>query len=145
MTETATKFYTVKKGDNLTKIAAMYDLTLDQILEWNPDITDPDVIRIGQKVRVSAPDSSDEYQPFPGADFFVKGRRSPIIEAMGNRLVEVDCSAYPDDTPDSRWSDADQASYSKWQGRLGFEGKDADGIPGKKSWDKLHVPAVLAE
>lgn len=145
MSEVATKFYTVKKGDNLNKIAAMYGLTLDQILEWNPEITNPDVIRIGQRVRVSAPETDGEYQPFPGADFFVPDTGSPIIEAMGYRLIEEGCSAYPGSRPDYQWSDADQASYAKWQHKLGFSGKDADGIPGKKSWDRLHVPAVLTE
>ena len=33
-------------------------------------------------------------------------------------------------------------SYAAWQRKLGFSGDDADGIPGKKSWDKLHVPNV---
>lgn len=144
MSETATKFYVVKKGDNLNKIAATHGLTLDQILKWNPEITNPNVIQIGQRVRVSAPESSGEYQPFPGADFFVPDTASPIIEAMGNRLIEEHCSAYPGG-PDDHWSDADRASYVKWQQKLGFSGRDADGIPGRNSWDKLHVPAVLTE
>ncbi|MER5385533.1 peptidoglycan-binding protein [Streptomyces sp. NPDC002688] len=144
MSETTTQFYVVKQGDNLTKIAAKHGLTLNQLLDWNPEITDPNMIRVGQRVRVSAPESASGYEPFPGTHFFVPDTVSPIIEAMGYRLIEEHCSAYPGE-PDYQWSDADKASYSKWQRKLGLSGSDADGIPGRKSWDKLHVPAVLVD
>ncbi|MCZ4609373.1 peptidoglycan-binding protein [Streptomyces sp. Lzd4kr] len=138
-----TKFYVAKKGDNLNKIATAHGLTLAQVLEWNPEITNPNLIQIGQRIRVSAPESVVGFEPFPGPEFFKPTRTSPIIEAMGYRLIEEGCSSYPGD-PDFQWSDADKASYSKWQRKLGFSGKDADGMPGKKSWDKLHVPHVVA-
>ncbi|MFE5813633.1 peptidoglycan-binding protein [Streptomyces sp. NPDC056479] len=137
-----TKFYVAKKGDNLNKIAAMHGLTLAQVLEWNPEITNPNLIQIGQRIRVSAPESVVGFEPFPGPGFFQPTRTSPIIEAMGYRLIEEGCSSYPGG-PDFQWSDADRASYSKWQRKLGFTGKDADGLPGRKSWDKLHVPHVV--
>jgi len=139
--ERTTEFYVVKRGDNLTKIASMFHVTLDQILEWNPQIKDPDVIHPGQQIRVRPPDSGNEYEPFPGADFFQSSVTSPIIEAMGYRLIEEGCSAYAGG-PDSQWSEADRKSYSKWQRKLGFEGHDADGTPGRKSWERLRVPAV---
>ncbi|CAL9390854.1 peptidoglycan-binding protein [Streptomyces collinus] len=66
---------------------------------------------------------------------------SPVIEAMGYRLIEENCSVYSDG-PDATWSPADQKSYAKWQRKLGFGGADADGIPGRTSWNKLRVPAV---
>jgi murein DD-endopeptidase MepM/ murein hydrolase activator NlpD len=34
----------------------------------------------------------------------------------------------------------DRQSYAAWQHKLGFSGSDADGTPGKGSWDRLHVP-----
>ncbi|MEV7738928.1 peptidoglycan-binding protein [Streptomyces sp. NPDC088921] len=67
------------------------------------------------------------------------------IEAMGHRLIEEGCSAYPGNRPDYQWSDADQASCPKWQRKVGFSDKDADGIPGRSSRDRLHVSAVLTE
>ncbi|WP_307629301.1 hypothetical protein [Streptomyces turgidiscabies] len=30
-------------------------------------------------------------------------------------------------------------SYAAWQRKLHFSGSDANGIPGKHSWDMLHV------
>ncbi|MFF7790578.1 peptidoglycan-binding protein [Streptomyces sp. NPDC007991] len=139
--EKTAEFYVVKRGDTLSKIAVMYHVTLDQILEWNPQIANPDVIRPGQRIRVAAPETQGEYEPFPGADFFQSSVTSPVIEAMGYRLIEEGCSAYADG-PDSQWSEADRKSYSNWQQKLGFRGQDADGTPGRKSWERLHVPAV---
>lgn len=76
--------------------------------------------------------------PFPGANFFFNGQRSAIITAMGERLVEVGCSAYREG-PGPEWTQADRDSYSKWQQKLGYTGRDADGIPGPTSWAKLKV------
>ncbi|MFD8232248.1 peptidoglycan-binding protein [Streptomyces sp. NPDC059696] len=139
--ETTTEFYTVKRGDTLNKIASMFHVTLGQILEWNPQIENPDIIFPGQRIRVSAPETQGAYEPFPGADFFQSSVTSPVIEAMGYRLIEEGCSAYAGG-PDSQWSEADRKSYAKWQHKLGFSGPDADGTPGRRSWDRLHVPAV---
>lgn len=36
--------------------------------------------------------------------------------------------------------EADRKSYAAWQHKLGFKGKDADGIPGEAGWYKLKVP-----
>lgn len=138
---TTTEFYVVKHGDTLIKIASMFHVTLGQILEWNPQIENPDIIFPDQKIRVRAPEMNGEYEPFPGADFFQSSVTSPVIEAMGYRLIEEGCSAYAGG-PDSQWSEADRKSYAKWQHKLGFRGPDADGTPGRKSWDRLHVPAV---
>jgi hypothetical protein len=82
------------------------------------------------------------YEPFPGATFFVTGRKSPIIAAMHKRLVAVGCNHYQTNTNLDVWGSGDVASYAAWQRKLGFSGSDADGVPGKYSWDKLQVPNV---
>ncbi|WHM36323.1 peptidoglycan-binding protein [Streptomyces sp. BPTC-684] len=82
-----------------------------------------------------------KYEPFPGAAFFQRLPRSPIITAMGARLVAEGCSAYSEG-PGPQWTDADRASYAKWQHKLGYRGSDADGWPGPTSWEALHVPNV---
>jgi LysM repeat protein len=49
--------YTVQKGDTLGKIAAKFlgDSTrFKEILAVNPDITNPDIIRIGQTITIQA-------------------------------------------------------------------------------------------
>ena len=45
------KFYSVKPGDNLSRIADTYGLTMDQMKELNPKI-DPNSIRVGEIIRV---------------------------------------------------------------------------------------------
>lgn len=44
--------YTVKKGDNLTKIGKRFNTPLDQIIAANPQISDPDRIMPGDKIKV---------------------------------------------------------------------------------------------
>ncbi|TPQ18225.1 peptidoglycan-binding protein [Streptomyces sporangiiformans] len=85
------------------------------------------------------PDPKPSYEPFPGSGFFHAGQKSPIITAMGRRLVAEGCGRY-EEGPSPEWTDADRKSYALWQQRQGFKGKDADGIPGKVSWDRLKVP-----
>jgi LysM repeat protein len=137
------EFYVVREGDTLSEIAARFHVTLAQIKTWNPQIKNPNLIHPGDRVRVLAPSEEpvEEFEPFPGKDFFKPSVSSPVIEAMGWRLIEEGCSAYPDG-PDLRWSDEDRRSYAKWQHKQGFSGSDADGIPGKLTWERLHVPAL---
>lgn len=49
-------FYTIKKGDTLTKIARQFGVTIKQLMAWNPSIKNPDIIYAGNSIRVSAPD-----------------------------------------------------------------------------------------
>ncbi|HZX36998.1 MAG TPA: peptidoglycan-binding protein [Streptomyces sp.] len=124
--------------------------------EWQPGKIDPrgftmDSMRARIKARLGgrpdgpakppAPKPPATYEPFPGAAFFAPGRRSPIITAMGKRLVAEGCGRY-EVGPSPDWSEADRKSYAAWQRKLGFTGSDADGIPGKSSWDRLRVPNV---
>lgn len=45
--------YTVESGDNLSKIAAKYGLTWQQVFEANRDIiSDPDLIHPGQELKI---------------------------------------------------------------------------------------------
>ncbi|MET9621073.1 peptidoglycan-binding protein [Streptomyces sp. NPDC006464] len=83
--------------------------------------------------------STPRYQPFPGTSFFRKKPSSPIVTAMGRRLMAEGCSAYTVG-PSPRWGEADRRSYAKWQRKLGFHGSDADGWPGPASWNALKVP-----
>ncbi|MER7930469.1 peptidoglycan-binding protein [Streptomyces sp. NPDC096057] len=101
--------------------------------------------RLGEKPAGStgsAPKpSKPEYEPFPGAAWFKKHPKSAVVTAMGKRLVANGCSAYTEG-PGPQWTDADRASYSKWQRKLGYTGASADGWPGATSWAALKVPKV---
>lgn len=137
-----TTTYTVKKGDTLTSIAKAHHTTVAELVSLNK-LKDADEIRVGQKLKVpaaSAP-AKPQYEPFPGSSFFHGGRHSAVITAMGRRLVTEGCSRYQSG-PGPDWTNADKNSYAAWQRKLGYTGKDADGIPGKTSWDKLRVPKV---
>lgn len=124
-------------------------------LEWQPGKVDPrgfsmDTMRsriakrLGAKPDGPAPQQPKPpatYEPFPGSAFFQNGRESRIITAMGKRLVAEGCGRY-EEGPGPEWTEADRKSYAAWQRKLGYAGDDADGIPGRKSWDKLRVPNV---
>ena len=45
-------YHTVVVGDNLTKISRKYGTTVLDILKLNPSITNPNVLKVGQKIRV---------------------------------------------------------------------------------------------
>lgn len=45
-------YYIVKKGDCLSKIAAIYNMKLKDIIELNPQIINPNLIYPGQKIRI---------------------------------------------------------------------------------------------
>ncbi|QNE74006.1 CHAP domain-containing protein [Streptomyces finlayi] len=107
---------------------------------------DPKAAKFGYKVAATAKlpapaKPKPKYEPFPGSAFFKGKPKSSIVTALGKRLVAVGCSAYKSG-PGPQWSDADKASYAKWQRKCGYTGADADGWPGKSSWDKLKVPKV---
>ena len=49
---TQEEYYTVKKGDTLGAIARQFNISLNKLLGLNPDIKNPNLIQIGQKIRV---------------------------------------------------------------------------------------------
>ncbi|MEZ7005659.1 peptidoglycan-binding protein [Streptomyces sp. AD55] len=136
--------YTVKAGDTLTSIAKAHGTTVSKLVSLN-SLKDPDKINAGQKLKVpTAPSAAPakpavQYEPFPGAAFFHGGRHSPVITAMGRRLVAEGCGRYMQG-PGPNWTNRDRDSYAAWQRKCGYSGAAADGIPGKASWDKLRVP-----
>ncbi|MBM7572543.1 M23 family metallopeptidase [Aquibacillus albus] len=52
------KIHTVRQGEVLGKIASMYNLDLDTILQLNPSITEDSLLQIGQEINVT------DYEPF---------------------------------------------------------------------------------
>lgn len=91
----------------------------------------------GSSAPVQTP--SGTFQPFPGTAWFQRKPSSPVIERMGQRLVAEGCGKYKVG-PGPQWTDVDKESYTAWQRKCGFSGSDADGWPGKTTWDKLKVP-----
>jgi hypothetical protein len=85
------------------------------------------------------PPAHPVHQPYPGAAWFHARPHSPVVTAMGRRLVAEGCSAYRQG-PGPQWTEADRESYARWQRKLGYTGADADGWPGAASWTALNVP-----
>jgi len=52
--------YTVQKGDTMSKIAQNHRLTLDELVKANPQITDLDLILIGQEINLHKSSNSPE-------------------------------------------------------------------------------------
>ncbi|MFK0288249.1 peptidoglycan-binding protein [Streptomyces sp. NPDC090499] len=83
-----------------------------------------------------------QYEPFPGEGFFHAGRHSPIITAMGRRLVALGFGRHYTSGPGPNWTNADKANVRDFQlSRADLKG-DPDGIPGPKTWAALRVPKV---
>src|SRR5215510_8746058 len=63
--------YTVKPGDNLSKIASRYGVTLSQLLQANPQIQDPNKIKVGDVINTPEgatgvpAGSTDDTKPLP--------------------------------------------------------------------------------
>lgn len=150
--------HTVKAKETVESIGEEYNIPARYIITANGlkkpfEVSEGDELKIparGVPIKGDAPPGdgddgggSDPLEDYPGDDFFTEKPTSPIVAAMGARLVEEDCSAYPDgEKPDQKWDDADLKSYKLWQEKLGYTGDDADGWPGESSWNKLKVPAV---
>ena len=60
------KEYIIKKGDTLTAIAAENGLTIQEIMDANPSIKDPNVIQAGQKIIIPG-------KPGDALDISIKG------------------------------------------------------------------------
>ena len=54
-------FYYVKKGDTLTSIAESYEMSVDQLASYNPQIKNINLIKIGEKIYLSPVSDLPEY------------------------------------------------------------------------------------
>ncbi|MCY0942610.1 peptidoglycan-binding protein [Streptomyces antarcticus] len=118
--------------------------------EWTATKTDPRGFsmttmreRVGRRLATGPgkPVPQPRFEPYPGDGFFRAYPRSPIVTAMGARLVAEGCSAYVSG-PGPQFTGADLKAYAKWQRKQGHTGAAADGWPGRKTWDALRVPKV---
>ncbi|WP_051735345.1 peptidoglycan-binding protein [Streptomyces sp. NRRL B-3229] len=143
--DTGSATCTVKAGDTLTSIAAAHRTTVSALLSLN-GIKNADEITVGQRLKLPtaapAKPPTPLYEPFPGAAFFHAGRRSPLVTALGRRLVDLGFGKHYTSGPGPAWSEADRLNVADFQrSRPGLEG-DADGIPGPRTWAALRIPKL---
>lgn len=90
-------FYKVKQGDNLDKIAKMYETTVNLLVEWN-DIPDPNVIPAGERLTVSVSNHPHDTHYTTRSGDTLSGIAEKY-ETTVNKLVQWNNIQNPDDIP----------------------------------------------
>lgn len=54
MNNSRATIYTVRPGDTLWKIASLYEVGISELIKENPQISNPDLIYIGEQIRIPA-------------------------------------------------------------------------------------------
>ncbi|MFE2285544.1 peptidoglycan-binding protein [Streptomyces sp. NPDC059443] len=78
-----------------------------------------------------------EQDAFPGAGSFGPGARNEHVTRLGKMLTVRGAGRFYTSGPGPRWSAADRDATAAFQRAQGWTGADADGIPGKTTWDNL--------
>ncbi|KAF7181882.1 hypothetical protein CNMCM7691_001179 [Aspergillus felis] len=139
------KNFTFNAGDSIVRIYLYGSSSCTDEVLWSAEnflaknSSSPILAFAVIDLRGANTSTSSKLEPFPGNDWFKSSPNSPIVTAMGKRLVAENCGKYTDG-PGPQWTDADRQSYQCWQEKLGYTAADADGWPGKTSWDQLKVP-----
>ncbi|MBO1416756.1 peptidoglycan-binding protein, partial [Streptomyces sp. FH025] len=74
---------------------------------------------------------------FPGADKFGPGANNAYVTKLGQLLAQRGGSKFYSEGPGPRWGEADRKATQAFQQAQGWTGSEADGIPGKATWDYL--------
>jgi uncharacterized protein (TIGR02594 family) len=82
----AEEYFTVRPGDTLWGIARKLGLSLDELIDANPDLEDPDVIIPGQRIKIPGAAAPAPAVPPPAAD--LKPYDSYILRA-GDTLAKI--------------------------------------------------------
>lgn len=83
--------YTVQKGDTLSKIAKQFNTTVDAILALNPEITNPNLIYVGQVIKVPYVQVSTSAKPMEKVYHIVKkgDTLTKIANQYGTTLAKL--------------------------------------------------------
>ncbi|MFE7637547.1 peptidoglycan-binding protein [Kitasatospora sp. NPDC057518] len=74
---------------------------------------------------------------FPGADKFGPGANNASVTRLGQLLVQRGGAGFYSEGPGPRWGEADRKATQAFQQAQGWRGAEADGTPGKDTWDYL--------
>ncbi|MEV6401097.1 peptidoglycan-binding protein [Streptomyces sp. NPDC051907] len=75
--------------------------------------------------------------PFPGAASFGPGTDNKYVKELGQMLIERGGGRFYPAGASTRWSEADRLATEAFQLAQGWEGTDADGLPGAETWRLL--------
>ncbi|HYK20232.1 MAG TPA: LysM peptidoglycan-binding domain-containing protein [Pyrinomonadaceae bacterium] len=81
--------YTIKSGDTLSKIAQRNGVSLAQLLQANPQITDPNNIKVGQVITLpNGISSTDNTKPLP-SNVVPQSEPTPAAGALGQAMADT--------------------------------------------------------
>ncbi|MFD8479161.1 peptidoglycan-binding protein [Kitasatospora sp. NPDC059673] len=86
---------------------------------------------------LSQPMPTPDGDAFPGADAFGPGKVNDSIARLGRMLVERGGGRFYREGPSPEWGEADRRATEAFQLAQGWRGAEADGYPGKDTWDFL--------
>ncbi|MFE2912998.1 peptidoglycan-binding protein [Kitasatospora indigofera] len=82
-------------------------------------------------------DGTAQGTAFPGADKFGPGRSNEYITRLGQMLVQRGGGRFYSEGPGPTWGEADRKATEAFQLAQGWTGAEADGLPGRDTWDFL--------
>lgn len=107
--------YTVKKGDTMNKIAHKLSVPVNSLFALNPQITNPDLIFVGQVIQVpnldDVPPDAEFEIPSKPLELVLRARsvvKSPLLYKLGSGGM------FPDDALPSRDNFCDCSGFVCW-------------------------------
>ncbi|WP_371480342.1 peptidoglycan-binding protein [Kitasatospora sp. NBC_00315] len=82
-------------------------------------------------------DGAGQSTAFPGADKFAPGRSNAYVTELGRMLVRRGAGRFYTEGPGPDWGEADRRATEAFQLAQGWTGAEADGYPGRDTWDHL--------
>ncbi|MFD9031658.1 peptidoglycan-binding protein [Streptomyces sp. NPDC059567] len=75
--------------------------------------------------------------PYPGESMFGPGANNADVTRLGQLLIARGAKQYYGQGPGPRWGEADRRATQAFQRAQGWKGKEADGLPGPRTWRLL--------
>lgn len=89
-----TEIYTVKRGDTLSEIAMKYNTTVSRLVQIN-NITNPNLIYVGQKIKVSGTSNTSQRRRYTIRSGDTLSGIAIKYDTTVNRLVEINNISNP--------------------------------------------------
>jgi peptidoglycan hydrolase-like protein with peptidoglycan-binding domain len=120
--------YVIKPGDTLFLIATRFNTTIEELLRLNPLITDPDVLRVGQIIRIP-----DVPTPPVHCPVLRQGATGPAVIQLQTALKAAGFDPGPLDGVFGPRTEAAVIAFQKSKNLL------VDGVVGPQTWAALGV------